>query len=227
MARDDDEARELRAPARAAPLAAAARQAAAPERGARARAGAGADVRAALECPRGPLGRSPRGPARRSGGRASARVWRCSEHTPVSGLELDRAGTRVTGVVSGAGERVQAGEVVLAAGAWSRGWRSRRSRRAHPGPAREGPDHAPARPRRAGTADAHDPLRGRLPAPPRRRPLRARRHRRGAWLRAHPHRRRRVRAAARRPRAGAGGDRARARGGLGRAAPGDPRQRSR
>jgi len=41
------------------------------------------------------------------------------EHAPVSGLELDRAGRRVTGVRSGAGERIPAGEVVLAAGAWS------------------------------------------------------------------------------------------------------------
>jgi glycine oxidase len=41
------------------------------------------------------------------------------EHTPVGGLELDRTGSRVTGVRSGAGESILAGDVVLAAGAWS------------------------------------------------------------------------------------------------------------
>lgn len=41
------------------------------------------------------------------------------EHTPVQGLERDPAGTRVTGVTCTGGERLQAGEVVLAAGAWS------------------------------------------------------------------------------------------------------------
>lgn len=43
------------------------------------------------------------------------------EHTPVSGIELDADGAseRVTGVTLDGGERVSAGQVVLAAGAWS------------------------------------------------------------------------------------------------------------
>jgi glycine oxidase len=41
------------------------------------------------------------------------------EHAPVEGLELDRTGKRVTGVRSGAGERIVAEDVVVAAGAWS------------------------------------------------------------------------------------------------------------
>jgi glycine oxidase len=41
------------------------------------------------------------------------------EHTPVSGVELDGRGRRVTGVVLADGERVHAGQVVLAAGAWT------------------------------------------------------------------------------------------------------------
>ncbi len=42
-----------------------------------------------------------------------------SEHTTVESLVLDGAGRRVTGLVLAGGERVMAGEVVLAAGAWS------------------------------------------------------------------------------------------------------------
>ncbi len=42
-----------------------------------------------------------------------------SEHTTVESLALDGAGRRVTGLVLAGGERVMAGEVVLAAGAWS------------------------------------------------------------------------------------------------------------
>jgi glycine oxidase len=41
------------------------------------------------------------------------------EHAPVAHVELDGAGERVTGVRLQGGERVQAGQVVLAAGAWS------------------------------------------------------------------------------------------------------------
>jgi len=41
------------------------------------------------------------------------------EHTPVAALERDGGGGRVTGVISAGGERLQAGAVVLAAGAWS------------------------------------------------------------------------------------------------------------
>ena len=41
------------------------------------------------------------------------------EHTPVAALERDRDGARVTAVMSAGGERLEAGEVVLAAGAWS------------------------------------------------------------------------------------------------------------
>jgi glycine oxidase len=41
------------------------------------------------------------------------------EHAPVARVELDGAGERVTGVSLQDGERVQAGQVVLAAGAWS------------------------------------------------------------------------------------------------------------
>ncbi|HUH81799.1 MAG TPA: glycine oxidase ThiO [Solirubrobacteraceae bacterium] len=43
------------------------------------------------------------------------------EHAPVEGLELDRGGKRVTGVRSAGGVRLQADDVVLAAGAWSHG----------------------------------------------------------------------------------------------------------
>jgi glycine oxidase len=42
-----------------------------------------------------------------------------SEHTTVESVALDGAGRRVTGLVLAGGERVMAGEVVLAAGAWS------------------------------------------------------------------------------------------------------------
>ena len=75
-------------------------------------------VRAAIECPQDHSvdPREVLSALRRACERAGVAL---QEHTPVSGLELDRAGTRVTGVRSGAGERVQAGEVVLAAGAWS------------------------------------------------------------------------------------------------------------
>jgi glycine oxidase len=41
------------------------------------------------------------------------------EHTPVAQVELDGPGTRVTGVALADGERVHAGQVVMAAGAWT------------------------------------------------------------------------------------------------------------
>ena len=41
------------------------------------------------------------------------------EHVAVEAVELDGAGGRVTGLLLGGGERVSAGQVVLAAGAWS------------------------------------------------------------------------------------------------------------
>jgi glycine oxidase len=41
------------------------------------------------------------------------------EHTPVRAVELDGAGERVTGVMLCDGERVPAGQVVMAAGAWT------------------------------------------------------------------------------------------------------------
>ncbi len=41
------------------------------------------------------------------------------EHAAVQSVELNGAGARITGVVLRGGERVQAGQVVLAAGAWS------------------------------------------------------------------------------------------------------------
>ncbi|HEY3959046.1 MAG TPA: glycine oxidase ThiO [Solirubrobacteraceae bacterium] len=41
------------------------------------------------------------------------------EHTLVRSVELDAAGARVTGVALGDGERVPAGQVVMAAGAWT------------------------------------------------------------------------------------------------------------
>jgi glycine oxidase len=41
------------------------------------------------------------------------------EHTPVARVELDRQGVHVAGVTLGGGERLAAGQVVLAAGPWS------------------------------------------------------------------------------------------------------------
>ncbi len=75
-------------------------------------------LRAALECPED-HSVDPRQVllALRSACRRSGVVVR--EHTPVQALERDPAGTRVTGVTCTGGERLQAGEVVLAAGAWS------------------------------------------------------------------------------------------------------------
>ncbi len=76
-------------------------------------------LRAALECP-GDHSVDPRevlSALRRACERAGVAV---REHAPVARLELDRNGRRVTGVLSRAGGTVRAGEVVLAAGAWSR-----------------------------------------------------------------------------------------------------------
>jgi glycine oxidase len=76
-------------------------------------------LRAALECP-GDHSVDPREvlfALRRACERTGVAL---REHAPVEGLELDGDGRRVTGVVSCAGDTVRAGEVVLAAGAWSR-----------------------------------------------------------------------------------------------------------
>ena len=78
-----------------------------------------------------------------------------------------------------------------------------------------------------GLVDAHDPDARRLPGPPRRRPLRARRDDGGARLRHRADRRRRVRAAARPVRGRARRARARGRGAARRPAPGDARQPAR
>jgi glycine oxidase len=44
---------------------------------------------------------------------------RLREHTPVSAVQIDAAQTRVSGALLAGGERVDAGQVVLAAGAWT------------------------------------------------------------------------------------------------------------
>ena len=77
-------------------------------------------LRAALECPEDHsvdprqvlLALQERVPARAA--------WSCASTRPSQGLELrPLQAARVTGVASAGGERLQAGEVVLAAGAWS------------------------------------------------------------------------------------------------------------
>ena len=94
------------------------------------------------------------------------------------------------------------------------GGRARRRAR----PPAQGPDPAPARPRRPRPARARRALGGRLPGPARDRPLRPRRDDGGQGLRHDRDRRRRLGAAARRVRARARGPRARAGGDVRRAA---------
>ena len=111
-----------------------------------------------------------------------------------------------------------ADQVVVAAGAWS--GRARRDA----DPARQGPDHAPARPRGPGPRHAHDPHPRGLPRPARRGPLRARRDRRGARLGHRADERRDARADPRPRRGRAGRARARDRGARRRPAARDARQ---
>ena len=183
-------------------------------------------LRAALECPED-HSVDPRQVLLGAGARVRARRALPCASTPLSrGSSCDRAGRARDRCPqrrrpAPRGRRGGAGGRCLERRAAGRGGRGA-DRRA----AGEGPDHAAARSRGSRAAHPHGALRGRVSAAARRRPLRARSHRRGARLRADPDRRRRVRAAARCTRAGARGVRARARGGLGGAAPGEPRQRA-
>ena len=169
-------------------LARPARRAAAPERGPRARAGAGARrVRAGARGARRPLGRSAPGARRAAAARASAAGVRLREHAPVARRRARRApAARVTGV-----RAPRAASASRAGAGRARGRRLERSRSAGlPGGAR-----MPVRPVKGQILRLRDPagpgllgrvraLRGRLPGAARRRPLRARRDRRGARLRA-------------------------------------------
>jgi len=76
-------------------------------------------LRAALECPEDHSvdPREVLAALRRACERAGVAI---REHTPAEGLEVDRAGGRVTGVRLAGGELLEADRVVIAAGAWSR-----------------------------------------------------------------------------------------------------------
>ena len=136
-------------------------------------------------------------------------------HRSRASLLVERG--RVAGVALEGGERIDASQVVLAAGCWS-GAVPGVPRGGHPaGTAREGTDPAPARRARDDRAD--DTRRLRLHPAEGGRPRGDRRHRRGARIRHLGDRRRGVRAAPRGPSAGARRRRARAGRGVGRAAP--------
>jgi glycine oxidase len=100
------------------------------------------------------------------------------EHSRVARIEVDAG--RVTGVTLASGEGLSAGDVVLAVGPWSEGIDGLPAG----GAARQGPDPAAARSRRSGFAADGRAIRGRLSGAARRRSLCARRHGRGARLRA-------------------------------------------
>jgi len=141
---------------------------------------------------------------------------RIREHSPVAGVQLNEAGTRVAGVVLEGGESCAARDVVIAAGAWS-------------GSLEGLPAEAcvPVRPVKGQLLRLRDPagpgLLERVVRFERGRTLCPGRHRRGARLRTARNRGRGVRAAARGPRGRSWRERAADRGAVRRAAPGDPR----
>jgi len=75
-------------------------------------------LRMALECPED-HSLDPREALHALRGACERAGVQIREHTPVASLQRDARGARVTGLATSSGERLVAGEVVLAAGAWS------------------------------------------------------------------------------------------------------------
>ena len=181
VARDRDEAEALDRLAAFRRRARPAGRAPASVAGASPRAGAGAHDPARARHRGRPLDRPAQARRRARAGRSPAS----------SGAVVSRGcvsqGERVTGVELADGGSISAGAVVVAAGVHVAHLRHARTR-ARPGPPRQGPGAASARPERARPHRAHDPRRARLLRPARRRraTCSARRWRSAAGTRRRP-----------------------------------------